>query len=103
MRSIYPNIDMIKNGQKIKEYIRNAGYSVKDIQNLLNLSCPQPIYCWFKGQILPSVDHLYTLSLILGIHMEEMIVSKQEPIVEERLSRQELRVITYYKRMKKAA
>lgn len=103
MRSIYPNIDMIKTGQKIKEYVRNAGYSVKDIQNLLNLSCPQPIYRWFKGKILPSVDHLYTLSLILGIHMEEMIVSQQEPIVEERLSSQELRVITYYKRMKKAA
>lgn len=103
MKAIYPNIDMIKTGQKIKEYIRNAGYSVKDIQNLLNLSCPQPIYRWFKGQILPSVDHLYTLSLVLGIHMEEMIVSQQEPIVREGLSGQELRVITYYKMMKKVA
>lgn len=34
MKDIYPNIDMIKTGQKIKEFIKNAEYSVKDIQRL---------------------------------------------------------------------
>ena len=49
---------------------------MKDIQTLLMLSCPQPIYRWFKGQVLPSVDHLYVLSKILKIHMEDLLVPK---------------------------
>ena len=68
MREVYLNIDMIKTGQKIKECIQKTGYTVKDLQKILKLSCPQSIYRWFKGQILPSVDHLYTLSRILGVH-----------------------------------
>lgn len=39
----YPNIDMIQTGKQLKKYIENAGMSVKDIQEHLHLSCPQPI------------------------------------------------------------
>ncbi len=73
---IYPNIDMIKTGQLLKQMIEQAGYTPKDIQNFLHLSCPQPIYRWYKGLILPSVDHLLMLSELLGVHMEEMLVKK---------------------------
>lgn len=38
----YPNIDMEMTGLKLKRLISNAGYEVKDIQNHLHLSCPQP-------------------------------------------------------------
>ena len=51
---------------------------MKDIQRILQLSCPQPIYRWFKGQILPSVDHLYVLSRVLNCHMEELLAEKRE-------------------------
>ena len=42
----YPNIDMIQTGLKLKMYIDNSSMSVKDIQEYLYLSCPQPIYRW---------------------------------------------------------
>ena len=42
----YPNIDMIQTGLKLKMYIDNSSMSVKDIQEYLHLSCPQPIYRW---------------------------------------------------------
>lgn len=58
-------IDLIKTGYKIKYLVRDAGYSVKDIQEYLGLSCPQCIYRWFRGKILPSVEHLYELSYSL--------------------------------------
>ena len=64
----------------LKEAIEKAGYTVKDIQKILHLSCPQPIYRWFKGIILPSVDHLYVLSRLLKIHMEDLLVPIQEEI-----------------------
>lgn len=73
----YPNIDMIQTGLKLKMYIDNLGMSVKDIQEYLHLSCPQPIYRWLNGKILPSVDHLLMLSELFGTHMEELLVKKQ--------------------------
>lgn len=73
---VYPNIDMKQTGLQLKKLIEEAGYNVKYIQHFLHLSCPQPIYRWFKGQMLPSVDHLYGLSKLLGIHMEELLVPK---------------------------
>lgn len=77
-RSTYPSIDMVRTGIHLKNLIAEKGYAVKDIQSMLNLSCPQPVYRWFKGRILPSVDHLLVLSKILGVHMEELLVPKQE-------------------------
>ena len=67
-------------GILLKETIEKVGYTVKDIQKILHLSCPQPIYRWFKGIILPSVNHLYVLSRLLKLHMEDLLVPRQENI-----------------------
>ena len=64
---MYENIDMERTGILLKEMFDKSGYTVKDIQKILHLSCPQPIYRWFKGNILPSVDHLYVLSRLLKV------------------------------------
>ena len=40
---MYKNIDMTKTGILLKETIKKGGYTVKDIQKILHLSCPQPI------------------------------------------------------------
>ena len=77
---IYPNIDMQRTGIRLKEFIQKGGYCVADIQEYLHLSCPQPVYRWFKGMILPSVDHLLMLSELLGVHMEDLLVKKQNPL-----------------------
>ena len=74
----YEDIDMKKTGENLKRVIREKGFRVCEIQEALCLSCPQPIYRWFKGQILPSVNHLFVLSKILEVHMEDLLVEKQE-------------------------
>lgn len=80
-KTIYPNIDMEKTGYRIKRLLETAGYKPRMIQEYLHLSCLQPIYRWYKGLILPSVDHLFMLSELLNIHMEDFIVKKSD-IVE---------------------
>ena len=76
-------IDMEQTGLRLKQAIQFAGYDVKTVQNYLHLSCPQPIYRWFKGKLLPSVDHLLALSILLNVHMEDLLVvqSSEKPIV----------------------
>lgn len=72
----YSNINMEQSGRKIQQFITKNGYDVKWIQEYLHLSCPQPVYRWFKGKVLPSVDHLFMLSRLFGVHMEDFLVSK---------------------------
>jgi len=102
----YPGINMQLTGQKIKCLLTSAGYDVKTIQNYLHLSCPQPIYRWMSGKTLPSVDHLYALSVILGVHMEDLIVSNQRrshgtaPLCFDKTVG---RLYCYYERLKQCA
>ncbi len=70
------SIDMRRTGLKLQRLARQNGYSVKDIQKYLRLSCPQPVYRWYKGSILPSVDNLLRLSELFHVHMEELLVKK---------------------------
>ena len=79
-RITYQNIDMLETGKKMKNLLESAGYTPRMIQDYLHLSCVQPIYRWYKGLILPSVDHLFMLSQLLQIHMEDFLVKKNEII-----------------------
>ena len=69
-------IDMKQTGNNIRNYALRYGYSVKDIQHYLGLSCPQPVYRWFNGTILPSVDNLLKLSELFHVHMEDLLVKE---------------------------
>lgn len=70
----YQNINIQLTGLWLKKCTTQKGYSAKELQHYLQLSCPQPIYRWFKGQVLPSVNHLYCLSKLLELHMEVLLV-----------------------------
>lgn len=79
MRKVsYSQIDMEKTGRLLEYRIKQAGYKVSEIPEILMLSCPQPVYRWFKGKTLPSLDHLRVLSQLLDVHMEDLLVSQCE-------------------------
>ncbi|GFI21844.1 hypothetical protein IMSAGC011_00617 [Lachnospiraceae bacterium] len=77
---IFSSIDMVMTGQILKNNIRKCGYTVREIQKLLNLSCPQPIYRWMRGRTMPSLDNLYMLNSILGTHMEDLLLPRQDDV-----------------------
>lgn len=103
----YPDIDMQQTGIRIQQLIKESGYSVKQIQEYLHLSCPQPIYRWFKGQILPSLNHVYAISKLLHVHMEDMLVPKSTTeilnMMEKANKSETKRYLTYYYRVHFAA
>lgn len=104
-KSVYCNIDMQETGRKLKELAELAGYTPKKLQNCLHLSCPQPIYRWYKGLILPSIDHLFMLSELLGVHMEELLIKKSAPIPESEIGEWEkqdgiARYVLYYSKIR---
>ena len=68
------SLDAVQTGRKIENAIKQSGYSIRELQEMLGLSCPQPIYRWIRGRTLPSIDNLYMLSRILGVPMDELLV-----------------------------
>lgn len=92
-------IDLEKTGNKLRKYAYANGYSVKDIQQYLGLSCPQPVYRWFKGIILPSVDNLLRLSELFHVHMEELLVKQTPMCAYEYYSRTDTSSSLFLKRM----
>lgn len=74
----YTTLDAVLTGRKIKRILTQKGCSVRKIQAMLNLSCPKPVYRWMNGQALPSIDNLYMMHRIFGVHMEEMLGAKDE-------------------------
>lgn len=82
------SINLEKTGERLKKAMDDVGIEVKYVQRYLGLTCPQSIYKWFKGKALPSVDNLYALSKLLGVHMEDLLVVEQtdEGIVSKNVS-----------------
>ena len=100
----YPNIDMQQTGIKLKRIIESSGYTPRMIQEYLHLSCVQPIYRWYKGLILPSVDHLLMLSELLDVHMEDLLVKKNVmyfiyDIEQHNMKETQRRILLYYKKV----
>lgn len=103
-KTTYANIDMKRTGKRMKCIMESAGYTPRMIQEYLHLSCVQPIYRWYKGLILPSVDHLFMLSELLHVHMEDFLVKKNILSVRYELEQYNAqsvrsRFITYYKKI----
>ena len=103
-KQTYPNIDMQQTGRRLKHMIESAGYTPRIIQEYLHLSCVQPIYRWYKGKILPSVDHLFMLSELLNVHMEDLLVKKNTVTMIYNIEQYcaqatQKRFIAYYKKI----
>lgn len=90
----YPAIDMKKTGFRLWLLMVDHNCSVKEVQALLYLSCPQPVYRWLKGKTLPSVDNLFTLSRRFHVHIDDILVEEGR---EERARQRYIRRIAAYR------
>ncbi len=69
-----PVIDMIKTGQNISRLRKQAGLSVKDLQDIFGFATPQAIYKWQQGVALPTIDNLVVLAVVLQVRMDDILV-----------------------------
>ena len=73
------SVDLYMTGRLLRTRLDRAGLSVKQVQKVLGLECPQSIYRWLSGQALPSVENLYVLHRVLSCSMEDLIVTRDRP------------------------
>lgn len=79
-----PMINMIKTGENIVALRKRAGLTVRDIQEAFGFGTPQAIYKWQQGTALPSIDNLVALAALLGVKMDDILVT--EAVMSIRIS-----------------
>lgn len=79
MEAKYVSIKQKESGRRIRTLMSEKGFSVRDIQEIMGFENPQAVYKWTSGKSLPSIDNLLILSRALGVHMDELLVTNEEP------------------------
>lgn len=70
-----PVIDMVKTGQNIARLRKQAGLSVRDLQDIFGFATPQAIYKWQQGVALPTIDNLVVLAAVLQVRLDDILVT----------------------------
>ena len=70
-----PVIDMVKTGQNIGKLRKQAGLSVRDLQDIFGFATPQAIYKWQQGAALPTIDNLVVLAAVLQVRLDDILVT----------------------------
>lgn len=70
-----PVIDMIRTGQNISRLRKQAGLSVRDLQDVFGFATPQAIYKWQQGVALPTIDNLVVLAAVLQVRLDDILVT----------------------------
>ena len=70
-----PTIDMTGTGQNINRLRKQAGLSVKDLQDIFGFATPQAIYKWQQGVALPAIDNLVVLAAVLQVRVDDILVT----------------------------
>lgn len=74
MINTIPAVDMKRTGARIDTLRKQAGMSVRDVQDILGLGSVQAIYKWIGGKSLPTIDNLVILSSIWNVSLDDIIV-----------------------------
>ena len=70
-----PVIDMVRTGQNIARLRKQAGLSVRDLQDVFGFATPQAIYKWQQGVALPTIDNLVVLAAVLQVRVDDILVT----------------------------
>ncbi|RKJ42998.1 XRE family transcriptional regulator [bacterium 1XD8-76] len=70
-----PVIDMARTGQNIARLRKQAGLSVRDLQDIFGFATPQAIYKWQQGAVLPTIDNLVVLAAVLQVRLDDILAT----------------------------
>ena len=75
-----PTIDMTGTGQNINRLRKQAGLSVRELQDIFGFATPQAIYKWQQGVALPAIDNLVVLAALCRPSLKEVVRQLSSPM-----------------------
>ena len=80
---MFPVINMEATGANILKLRKERNLSVADLQEYFGFDAPQAIYKWQRGETLPSTDNLLALGYLLGVPLDDILVSNIDSDTDE--------------------
>lgn len=77
-----PTINMVETGMKIEEMRKQAGMTVKELQEIFGFATPQAIYKWQHGVAMPTIDNLVILAAVFGCRIDDIIVTDKVEVIK---------------------
>ena len=74
MNSVFPTIDPVLTGLRIKKLRKERNITIRQLQEYMGFTTDQAVCKWQRGESLPTVDNLYALSKLYGKSMEDILV-----------------------------
>ena len=69
-----PAIDMVATGKNIAKLRKDAGLTVRDLQEMFGFTTPQAIYKWQHGAAMTTIDNLVALAVVFNVPIDDIIV-----------------------------
>jgi transcriptional regulator with XRE-family HTH domain len=69
-----PAIDMEATGENIVKLRKEAGLTVRDLQEMFGFATPQAIYKWQHGTAMPTLDNLVILAVVFNVAIDDIII-----------------------------
>lgn len=69
-----PAIDMVATGKNIAKLRKDAGLTVRDLQEMFGFTTPQAIYKWQHGAAMPTIDNLVALAVVFNVAIDDIII-----------------------------
>ena len=72
-----PAIDMIATGRNILRLRKEAGLTVRDLQEIFGFTTPQAIYKWQHGTALPTIANLVILAVVFQVPIDRILILRE--------------------------
>ncbi len=72
---MFPVINMAATGANILRLRKERNLTLADLQEYFGFDAPQAIYRWQRGETIPSTDNLLALGYLLGVSMDDILVT----------------------------
>jgi len=69
-------LDLEATGAKIKTLMKQRGITPRQLQILLDFPYVQTVYNWYAGKNMPTIDNLVVLAQVLGVTMDDIVVTR---------------------------
>lgn len=73
-------IDLVETGKNIRRHRIRRGLSVAEVAEFFGGIARNSVYKWERGETLPSIDHLYALTWLFRVSLDELIVGNRESL-----------------------
>lgn len=73
-----PFIDMMKTGNNIINLMLDNGLTAREVAEFMGYGEPRAVHRWQRGEALPSVDQLCILSRLLGVPIDDIVVTRDD-------------------------